>query len=243
VSNTISTAYVTYLDVLVSEALRGAASVSISTPLHLSIRSWNEGSVLQMDYLAKARAMIVKLPGFVFSSYRQTAGISSVIIAMDEYTRVMKDVDGVYPTPRLPPKQKLLIRLTPSASRDQREDVINGLRTFFKSDKTQAVNTWSLIATMDQAIEIMNLFFQLVGAIAMVRCTTAWANTRASRIDENASRVGSSLISFVLPVQIMSFFILWLSFTANVEENMWEYGVLRAIGLNVRPLIHTSAQR
>jgi hypothetical protein len=105
------------------------------------------------------------------------------------------------------------------------------------------VNTWSLIATMDQAIEIMNLFFQLVGAIAMVRCTTVFANTRASRIDENASRVGSSLISFVLPGQIMCFFILWLSFTANVEENMWEYGVLRAIGLNVRPSIHTAAQR
>ena len=32
----------------------------------------------------------------------------------------------------------------------------------------------------------------------------------------------------------MCFFLLWLSFTANVEENAFEFGVLRAIGLNVR---------
>jgi len=30
---------------------------------------------------------------------------------------------------------------------------------------------------------------------------------------------------------IFSFFVLWLSFTANVRENSWEYGVLRAVGL------------
>jgi hypothetical protein len=35
-------------------------------------------------------------------------------------------------------------------------------------------------------------------------------------------------------LQVMCFFLLWLSFTANVEENAYEFGVLRAIGLNVR---------
>jgi ABC-type antimicrobial peptide transport system permease subunit len=33
---------------------------------------------------------------------------------------------------------------------------------------------------------------------------------------------------------VLCFFILWLSFTANIHENAWEFGVLRAIGLNVR---------
>jgi hypothetical protein len=37
----------------------------------------------------------------------------------------------------------------------------------------------------------------------------------------------------VLGVQVMCFFILWLSFTANVRENAWEFGVLRSIGVNV----------
>jgi len=29
----------------------------------------------------------------------------------------------------------------------------------------------------------------------------------------------------------MCFFVLWLSFTANIRENAWEFGVLRALGL------------
>jgi len=30
---------------------------------------------------------------------------------------------------------------------------------------------------------------------------------------------------------ILCFFVLWLSFTANVNENAWEFGVLRSVGL------------
>jgi ABC-type antimicrobial peptide transport system permease subunit len=33
---------------------------------------------------------------------------------------------------------------------------------------------------------------------------------------------------------VLSFFILWLSFTANIRENSWEFGVLRSLGLTVR---------
>jgi ABC-type antimicrobial peptide transport system permease subunit len=31
----------------------------------------------------------------------------------------------------------------------------------------------------------------------------------------------------------LCFFVLWLSFTANVNENAWEFGVLRSVGLKV----------
>jgi ABC-type antimicrobial peptide transport system permease subunit len=30
---------------------------------------------------------------------------------------------------------------------------------------------------------------------------------------------------------VLAFFLLWTSFSSNVRENSWEYGVLRAIGL------------
>eukprot|EP01027_Heterolobosea_sp_BB2_P015365 GEZU01021989.1.p1 GENE.GEZU01021989.1~~GEZU01021989.1.p1 ORF type:complete len:139 (-),score=40.90 GEZU01021989.1:149-565(-) len=36
---------------------------------------------------------------------------------------------------------------------------------------------------------------------------------------------------------ILCFFILWLSTTANVKENSWEFGVLRSVGLSVTKLI------
>ena len=31
---------------------------------------------------------------------------------------------------------------------------------------------------------------------------------------------------------VMCFFILWMSFHANVTENAWEFGVLRSLGLH-----------
>ena len=36
---------------------------------------------------------------------------------------------------------------------------------------------------------------------------------------------------------VLCFFILMLSFTANVRDNSWEFGVLRAVGLSVNQLI------
>ena len=38
--------------------------------------------------------------------------------------------------------------------------------------------------------------------------------------------------SIGIVTMVMCFFILWLSFTANVHENSWEFGVLRALGVN-----------
>ena len=39
-------------------------------------------------------------------------------------------------------------------------------------------------------------------------------------------------ISVGLIAIILSFFLILISFIANIKENSWEFGVLRAIGLN-----------
>jgi ABC-type antimicrobial peptide transport system permease subunit len=72
------------------------------------------------------------------------------------------------------------------------------MRTYFRSDATIAIDTIGVLLSTETATSLMNLFFQVVGVIAMVLC----------------------------------FFILFLSFTSNVNENSWEFGVLRAIGLS-----------
>jgi ABC-type antimicrobial peptide transport system permease subunit len=36
---------------------------------------------------------------------------------------------------------------------------------------------------------------------------------------------------------VLCFFVLWLSFTSNIYENAWEFGVLRAIGLSANQVI------
>lgn len=56
---------------------------------------------------------------------------------------------------------------------------------------------------------------------------------------ELLSSIESSLALFQIFVIIvgvialtLSFFLLLISTTANIKENLWEFGVLRAIGLN-----------
>ena len=189
--------YTDYLDVLMGEALRGWQSVNTHTPLNLYTRASRGGGEVVGNYLCKARAMVSKVPGFFFSSYRVSASIAPLLIRQDEYDRLMHDALGdVYGATA--PKQRLLIRLMPGATLSQREDVINGLRTFFKSDRLLVTDTASIIDTTMVAVDMMNLFFQAIGVITMLMC----------------------------------FFILWMSFTANVQENSWEFGVLRALGLN-----------
>lgn len=70
----VSAAYLTYIDVIMSEAMRGGASLSTTTPLALRAIARDPASSLTSSrvYLAKARAMARKMPGFLFSSYSQT---------------------------------------------------------------------------------------------------------------------------------------------------------------------------
>ena len=193
----IASDYHDYLDVVFGEALRGWQSVNTHTPLNLYIRT-SFGYDIIGNYLCKARAMVQKLPGFLYSSYRVSASLSAVLVRQDQYDRLMQEM-GVWDYyNHTSPKQRLLVKLTPGSSLAQREDVINALRTFFKSDKTLVTDTQRIIDTTMVAVDMMNLFFTSIGVVTMVMC----------------------------------FFILWLSFTANVHENSWEFGVLRALGVN-----------
>ena len=193
----IASDYNDYFDVVFGEALRGWQSVNTHTPLNLYVRT-NYGYDIIGNYLCKARAMVTKVPGFFYSSYRVSASISAVLIRQEQYDRLMQDAGLWDYYNRTSPKQRLLVKLTPGSSLSQREDVINALRTFFKSDKTIVTDTQRIIDTTMVAVDMMNLFFTSIGVVTMVMC----------------------------------FFILWLSFTANVHENSWEFGVLRALGVN-----------
>jgi hypothetical protein len=193
--------YLDYIDCVASSALRDGLSVSTETPLTLAVEN-DQG--FRRSYLAKARALLTKVPGFFFSSYRQTARGSAVLVRMDSYQTMLEtawstldDLDETVVGLKTPPKSKLMIRVTDTGNLKAREDLMNGIRVFFRSDSTVTIDTLTLIEDTSLAVEMMSLFFIVVGFIAMTLC----------------------------------FFILWLSFTANVQQNGWEFGVLRAVGL------------
>lgn len=89
----VTNAYLRYIDVLQSEAMRGGSSLSTLTPLALRTqnRDPDSGFYLSRAYLAKCRAMVRKMPGFLFSSYSQTAFRSPVILRMRDAARLYAD--------------------------------------------------------------------------------------------------------------------------------------------------------
>lgn len=205
--SSLNFSYTNYVDVIMGEALSGWQSVNVATAMNLNVRTHRRTSPnYEADYvqnrLCKARAMVSKVPGFLYSSYSVSASISSVLVRQDAYNALMLDAlgpnDEIITNGLGSPKQRLMVRLKPGSTLDQREDLINSMRTFFTSDKIIVTDTLSIIDTTMGAVSLMNLFFTFVGIVTMLMC----------------------------------FFILWLSFTANVSENSWELGVLRALGLN-----------
>lgn len=203
--------YRTYLDVIISEAMRDEVSVQVKSPMQIKFTADNKKSSrsTSQDYIAKARAMVYKMPGFFYSSYRLAASGSPVIITTDSFAQVVNKTYTAINYTRssenvpLVPMEKLLIRFHPSVNSSTRADVLNGLRNYLDSDFSSINDVLDVISGTTTATTVLMGFFNVVAVIAVVLC----------------------------------FFILMLSFTANVRENSWEFGVLRAIGLSVNALI------
>ncbi len=208
--------YEDYVDVVMSEALRYASTVSTTSPLRFMLRirdgTNEERTVL---FLSKARAMCSKVPGFFMSSYRQTATNSPVFVSMKTYQEFTTLVDETFAKTRnarspeyanvsgIPPKQNCWIRLRPEATTRDVDFVIDQLRNVINDDSIQAINVKGLVEATSVASNAMLIFFNVVAVINSV----------------------------------LSFFLLWLSFDANVRYNGWEVGVLRSLGVNSAQVI------
>lgn len=204
--------YTTYIDIIMSEAMRYWDYLDTSRPIQF-LQGVRYGTfIANVNYFAKARAMVKKMPGFFYSSYRETALESPVMIsntAYEEIASFIHDIDyqtqliqGRDPSIRAPdgppPAERLMIKSIDGATLQQREDIINGVRNFITKDLIFIFDVEILLQSTRMATTIILLFFNIIAVIATLLC----------------------------------FFGLWLSFTANVRENSWEFGVLRAVGLS-----------
>ena len=219
----VNDTYLEYLDVICSESLRYGSFIDTKSPLKMEVVArYIKQYQVSIDYLLKIRAMVTKLSGFFFSSYRQTAYGSPLLMSMDQFQMITDyaislqrqgysalgyseaEIDntiGEHPTSPL--KQRLLIKLKADPSLAEREMIMNGLRNFISDSFTIVLDTIDLLSTTNVATVLLLLFFNVVAIIAATLC----------------------------------FFVLWLSFTANIKENSWEFGVLRAIGLSAAQVI------
>jgi len=190
-----------------------------------AITAANNGNLnpsVTVSYFARLASTAKHVPGFFFSSYSTLATATPFLITEADYVNVLNQAVDIRNKRRIEaatagargdltpeqhytraPKERLIMQVKSGSSSAQRRDLLAGIRGIYTDENAQTTDTENTIDSIQFAIDMLNIFFTIVGVLAMVLC----------------------------------FVILWLSFTANVQENAWEFGVLRAIGLTKTQVI------
>eukprot|EP01091_Cochliopodium_minus_P014119 TRINITY_DN4729_c1_g3_i1.p1 TRINITY_DN4729_c1_g3~~TRINITY_DN4729_c1_g3_i1.p1 ORF type:complete len:1147 (+),score=296.15 TRINITY_DN4729_c1_g3_i1:490-3441(+) len=216
-NRTLSQVYHDYYDLALSQSLNGGATLELTTPMSLSVafESFNR-RVDSIDYYSKNRAFLKKLPGFFMSSYDQFAEGSPIFISMDQYTNLMKNIDHIQDV--IKENQKSFIDYTQFETPPKQFLYIRML------DDSTSKQTEYVIDSIRNYIKDDSIIIVDVKAI----------------VNTTQTAVNSLILFFnivALVNSVLCFFLLWLSFDTNVRENSWEFGVLRAIGLNAKQVL------
>lgn len=219
--NPFRESYLSYVDNIISEATRDFMSLDTNTPQKLTEYATSAGlsgeaknvQLGGVSFMGKARAMIRKAPGiFGFSSYAVSVFLAPQIVSTDAMQdmldRVMESANRQLPAGSPP--------LSSSVQYDRAFVRLNA--GVSKRDREDFVNRIRSLLNADMA--------QVADVVAIIEST---------QTATDALMLFFTLVAIL--ASILCFFILWLSFIANVRENSWEFGVLRSIGLSVNALI------
>jgi len=94
------------------------------------------------------------------------------------------------------PKYKLFIKLSANVTDDRRQQIADGVRSYFRDEMTILLDLKEAMTAVNSSLMLFQVFVALIGVIALT----------------------------------LAFFLLLVSTTQNVKENVWEYGCLRAMG-------------
>ena len=116
--------------------------------------------------MTKIRAMITKIPGFLFSSYRQIEFFGTILTSTDQYIAILKDLLDNSPEAYQNyetlisdynfsmgiPKTYLFVKLDPGIDSLRREYIANGIRSYFRDDITILIDKNSLLSSINSSL-------------------------------------------------------------------------------------------
>ncbi|ORZ31776.1 FtsX-like permease family-domain-containing protein [Catenaria anguillulae PL171] len=224
----VTDAYKDVLPVVISEALATRAFIQPSTNLilELDIRTADSLSTTTQRQLARTLCVARKVPGIGgISRFAQSR--SPVLVSMAQAANMLSRVDtwsGALLTNATDVKVADKDRVDARVLQDKylpdmrievpKQTALIRLRKGLSSLQIEGIINELNTAIADDDFKVDNLRFQLEST-------------------ELAAFFINILFYIVAFVGILlAFFVLWLSFTANLRENAWEFGVLRAIGLD-----------
>jgi hypothetical protein len=175
----------------------------------------NGDSDCQWKYRTLVRSYLTKLPGFLFTGFKQLASLNLLgVVSYPTMQRLMGDFNEYYGTEEKyfnltqtaetnytygVPKQKLFIKYAKGISENRRQYIINGMRSLFPSGLSQPimVDVFALIKSLNTINVVFSFIVGIIGVISL----------------------------------ILTFFLLLVATTQNIKDNIWEYGVLRSMGI------------
>lgn len=191
------------IKMIIAEGLRYMMSLTVDTPARITSE--------YIKYRGAVRASAVKIPGYYFSGYRQIAFFSTTLVSMTDF-RILVDnaINNDYT------KGTRLADITPPNSTYGIPKSKFLMRFATEVNATERAELKNMLSTYVPGI------FSLV--VDMVSTAESISNT-----------LGFLNLFFLIVAAIsliLSFFLILVSFVSNIKENAWEFGVLRAIGLD-----------
>jgi len=203
-------------DAMVSASLYPAIGAAPGRPLLFTLVAQNKrgGYDQRREYLTLhlyPTALVSKCPGFFFSSYEATAAIGSPMVLISDTT------------------YQRLFDLAVAAVK------INATELGLPTSPTRRTLHVRLVdgTTAKQRAEIQNALRPVIGEQVTVTDSVYF-------VELTRDSVGLLMTFFYIVSAIsalLCFFMLFTNTEANVRENLWEFGVLRALGINSRELV------
>lgn len=191
---------------IVAEGIKEYLSIDTNTPIKIKIndKEWENN----FYFRGKIRGMAIKIPGFVFSGYRYISfGSTSLISYPQMYQMLNVTYSGEWP--------EILTEDIPE-------------NTSFGIPKL------SMLIKLKDGLSKKNREIIANGIRTFFRDDTTIMIDVIDLLDVTELTVLVMQMFFLFVgalALVLAFFLLWTSFSSNVRENSWEYGVLRAIGL------------
>ncbi|KAH7820045.1 putative permease family protein [Monocercomonoides exilis] len=201
-----TTLYKEYIDVVVSTGLLAGIHADVKTPMNIEVRLSHAKSsaTTSLSFLAKARASLSKTSGLSFGAFSSSAAGSSVVVPKSQMMELLHDC------------------LITTEQVESEED--------FKKFQLPIQNAYVRLnekVTEAQRSQVKDTVLAGIDSDTSITDVTEMVAT----IEDTVVVLDIFYIVFGVIAIVLCFFVLWISFTANVRENGWEFGVLRSIGL------------
>lgn len=232
--NNLTQVYSTSIPVLISDriAKRNYVSPNQLVTVANSLQSLN-GTLYTKRYLCSIVATLQKMPSFARIS-GLISGNTPVLMSMNNFHGLLLDVVNTtgYKIPQPPP---------PAASASKSNSVAGAV--YVTSDDIQAnlvIPKGTLLVAVNPAAgdrEVSNLLDEIAAILSSANYASSTFTITNLRDQVASTQQAASYILLMFYIvgvvgMILCFFVLFLSFTSNMRENSWEYGVLRALGVD-----------